>query len=507
MSWVVGNSLTVQSNSGKLLGVFEDGLFVFRGIPYASAPVGALRWMPPQPVKPWPRLKAADRFGAIPPQNLMRPAAIPRRPLPEEPQGEDCLFLNVWTPSPDGERRPVMVWIHGGAFMNGSGSSAMHPGATLAKRGAIVMVTINYRLGALGFLNLDQVTGGRIPASGNEGLLDQIAALQWVHDNIKAFGGDPDNVTVFGESAGAMSVGCLLAMPQANGLFKKAILQSGANTCRPMPQAADVAAKYLSVLGLTGSDVDALRAAPIPALLDAQTRMAGWGVRGVAMEPVIDGRILPRLPLDAVKAGSARGVAVLAGGNLNEGTLFSAMDASIPRLDEASLPARVTLMVPEDQAPRLIEQYRTALAQRGNAPTPADIYVAIQGDNQFRVPNVRLVEMQRDLGTPSFSYVFTWPSVVPGLLACHALDVGFVFGATDPAFHGAGPAVDRLAGQMQDAWIAFARTGDPSSPGLAWPAYGPDRETMVLGEDSHLEKAPYEAERAVWDSFDNRYLG
>ena len=507
MSWVVGNSLTVQTASGKLLGTLEDGLFVFRGIPYASAPAGALRWMPPQPVKPWPRMRAADKFRPISPQNPRRVTAVPRRPFPEEPQSEDCLFLNVWTPSPDNERRAVMVWIHGGAFVNGSGSSPMHPGATLAKRGGVVMVTINYRLGALGFLNLDQVTGGKIPASGNEGLLDQIAALQWVHDNIKAFGGDPDNVTVFGESAGAMSIGCLLAMPQSKGLFKKAILQSGSNTCRPLPEAAEVAGKCLSSLGLTGKDDDALRALPVQALLDAQQRLAEMGVRGAAMEPVIDGKILPQLPLDAAKSGSAKNVTVLAGGNLNEGTLFSAMDPDIAKLDEAGLRARVERMVPQDRAAGLIEQYRKALTKRGNAPTPADIYIAIQGDKQFRVPNVRLVEIQRDLGMPSFSYVFTWKCAVPNLQACHALDVGFVFGSTYSEFHGQGTAVDRLAAQMQDAWIAFAKTGNPSSPSLAWPAYGAERKTMVLGENSHVEDAPYELERAAWDGLDNKYLG
>ena len=504
MSWVVGNSLTVQTKSGKLLGTLEDGLFVFRGIPYASAPTGALRWMPPQPVKPWPRMKAADKFGPISPQNLMRITTFPRQSFPEEPQGEDCLFLNIWTPSPDNERRAVMVWIHGGAFTNGSGSSPMHPGATLAKRGGVVMVTINYRLGALGFLNLDQVTEGKIPSSGNEGLLDQIAALHWVHDNIKAFGGDPDNITVFGESAGAMSIGCLLAMPQSKGLFKKAILQSGSNTCRPLTEAAEVAAKYLSALGLTGRDVDALRALPVQALLEAQQRLAAMGVRGAAMEPVVDGKILPKLPLDAVREGSAREVVVLAGGNLNEGTLFSAMDPAIGKLDEAGLITRVVRMVPQERAGALIEQYRKALAKRGSPPSPSDIYIAIQGDKQFRVPNIRLVEIQRDLGMPSFSYAFTWNCAVPNLKACHALDVGFVFGSTYKEFHGVGAVVDRLASQMQDAWIAFAKTGNPSSPSLAWPEYGLQRKTMVLGENSHIEDAPYEAERAAWDGLENR---
>jgi para-nitrobenzyl esterase len=506
MSWVVGNSQNVLTASGRLVGTYEDGLFVFRGIPYASPPIGPLRWMPPEAVKPWPRMRAADKFRAISPQNLMRVTAIPRRPFPEEPQAEDCLFLNVWTPATDNERRAVLVWVHGGAFVNGSGSSPMHPAATLAKRGGIVLVTINYRLGALGFLNLDQVTGTKIPATGNEGLQDQIAALRWVHDNIKNFGGDPDNVTVFGESAGAMSIGCLLAMPQSNGLFRKAILQSGSNTCRTVSEAAEVANKYLSALGNTGRDADTLRALPVPALLEAQLKLAGMGVRGAAFEPVVDGRVLPQKPLDAVKGGSAKGITVLAGGNLNEGTLFGATDPDIGKLEDAKLTERVGYMVPKDRVPGLIDRYRKALAQRGTSPTPADVYMAIQGDKQFRMPNIRLVELQRDLGVPSYSYVFDWKCVIAALGACHALDVGFVFGSTYREFHGEGTAVERLAAQMQDAWIAFAKKGDPSTPGLAWPAYGPQRKTMVLGENSRVEDAPYEAERAAWEGLES-HLG
>ncbi len=507
MSGIIGNSLTVQTRAGKLLGTLEDDLAVFRGIQYAAPPVGALRWMPPQPVTPWPRIKAADRFRSISPQNLMRLAAIPRQPFPEEPQDEDCLFLNVWTPAADGLMRPVMVWIHGGAFTNGSGSSPMHPGANLAKRGGVVMVTINYRLGALGFLNLNEITGGQIPATGNEGLLDQIAALEWVRDNIKAFGGDPDNVTVFGESAGAMSVGCLLAMPKAKGLFKKAILQSGSNTCRALPDAVEVSKKFLQAVGVGSKEIEKLKATPVQALLDAQQKMAAMGIRGAAFEPVVDGKILPQLPLEAVKNGSAKGVTVLAGGNLNEGTLFASMDAEVPTLNDSGLAERVSRMVAREHVSRIIDQYRKAMPLRGGSPTPGEIYMAIQGDKQFRIPNIRLAELQRDLGTASFNYVFTWKCAVPGLGACHALDVGFIFGATYKEFHGAGDAVNRLTEQMQDAWIAFAKSGNPGTPALPWPAYGKNRETMIFGENSHVEAAPYEVERAAWDGVGNGGLG
>ncbi len=213
-------STIAETMPGKIEGVIEKSLYVFKGVPYAAPPIGQLRWMPPEPHQPWTGIRPAKAFGPIPPQIVM-----PQQPglkLPglvtNEPQSEDCLTLNIWTPGLDHARRPVMVWIPGGAFIMGAGSLAIHEGNVLASRGKVVVVTINYRLGMLGFLNLNEVTGGRIPATGNEGLLDQIAALEWVRDHIAQFGGDPGNVTVFGESAGGMSIGCLLAMPKAQGV-------------------------------------------------------------------------------------------------------------------------------------------------------------------------------------------------------------------------------------------------------------------------------------------------
>ncbi len=247
----------VETRSGKLRGKYEEGLYIFRGIPFATPPVEKLRWMPPAPVKPWSGVRPAEKFGPISLQPVMQMSFTGREPE-NEPQDEDCLYLNVFSPGLDDERRPVMVWIHGGGYSMGSGSSRMHPGETLPNRGGVVFVSINYRLGVLGFLNLKEVTGGKIPATGNEGLLDQIAAIRWVRDNIAAFGGDPDNITIFGESAGAMSIGGLLAMPASKGLYQKAILQSGANTVRPLDEAVKVTELFLKEFGVSGSDTDAL---------------------------------------------------------------------------------------------------------------------------------------------------------------------------------------------------------------------------------------------------------
>ncbi|MGA7869291.1 MAG: carboxylesterase family protein, partial [Candidatus Binatus sp.] len=228
---------TVSIHQGKLDGDEQGGLFVFKGIPFAAPPTGARRWLPPEKPASWSGVRDARRFGAVAHQNSVMLSALSAMVIEGE-QSEDCLSLNVWTPALGGKRRPVMVWIHGGAFTIGSGSQALYDGSVLARRGDVVVVTVNYRLGPLGFLRLADVTGGKIPATGNEGMLDQVAALEWVRDNIAEFGGDPGNVTIFGESAGGMSVGTLLAMPAARGLFHKAIPQSGAcHTGAPVARA------------------------------------------------------------------------------------------------------------------------------------------------------------------------------------------------------------------------------------------------------------------------------
>ena len=501
----------VETKSGKIQGIYEEGLYVFKGIPYAAAPVKQRRWLPPEPVEHWSGVRPAQTFGTIAPQTSMQ-MNIMRQQYEEEPQSEDCLYLNVWSPGLDDSRRAVLVWIHGGAFSMGSGSSPMHPGSTLPKRGDVVTVTINYRLGPLGFLHLKETTEGRIPATGNEGLLDQITALQWVHDNIAAFGGDSENVTVFGESAGAMSIGCLLAMPKARGLFQKTILQSGANTVRPLGQAIKVAEKFLEILGVSHQDVNALRSLPVERLLSAQQELGSaiqrQNIKGAPTQPVVDEDTLPELPLDAIKSGSADNVVVLAGSNLEEAKLFAAMDQSLTNLGEAGLVRRVQRLLPPKYATELIESYRNARTKRDADTSPAEILMAIQTDIQFRIPDVRLIEAQCSQNLPAYNYLFTWKSPVPGLGACHALDVGFIFGTLNEEFHGSGPAAERLVRNMQDAWIAFARTGNPSCESLGnWPTYGNERKTMILGEECRVEDAPYEDERSAWDPIPSVFLG
>ena len=508
------NNTIVKTNSGKLQGLYEDGLFVFRGVPYAAAPIGKRRWLSPGPLEPWQGVRSAHKFGAIAPQGASTSVVV-RQPRVPEVQSEDCLFLNIWSPGLDDLRRPVMVWIHGGVFLRGSGSSPMHPGDTLAKRGNAVIVSINYRMGPLGFLRFKEATNGIIPATGNEGLLDQIAAIQWVKDNIAAFGGDPANITVFGESAGAMSIGCLLAMPKARGLFQKAILQSGGNTFRPLDQAIRITGKFLEKLGIKPADSEKLMSLSVESLLNLPLTLQEVGTAGLSpnmhgavMQPVVDGETLPDIPLDAIKKGSANGVTVLTGSNLDEAKLFGMASPALKRLDGAGLTARVSRQLPTEYGAALIKQYRTIKERRGADASPAEILMAIQTDQQFRIPNVRLAELLHSRGAKAYNYLFTWESSMPGFGACHALDVGFVFNTLEENFHGSGPAAERLVGHMQDAWLAFARTGEPSCESLGeWPLYGNSRKTMILGKDSHVETAPYEEERRIWDVVPNALLG
>jgi len=370
----------VRTTAGKIEGNYRRGLYIFCGIPYAAPPVGSRRWLPPKPVEPWSGIRPVKRFATTAPQNPPVSSLL-ATPQPE-PQDEDCLYLNIWTPELDDARRPVLFWIHGGGFTTGSGSDLAYYGRSLVTRGDVVLVSINYRLGALGFLNLNEVTGGKIPAAGNEGLLDQAFAMKWVRDNITAFGGDPDNVTIFGESAGGMSVGAQLAMPWSKGLFHRAIPQSGAaNTASSLDRAVRTANAFLSIIRT--SDSDALRSLSVERLMEAQKKLLikaaapDSDIGGMPLQPVIDGGVLPQLPINAIADGSADGIPVLVGSNLDEWKLFSAMDKSIAKLTGEQLTQRLQRLLPSGDVPGLVEVYRKALEKRGVPATPHELLSAI----------------------------------------------------------------------------------------------------------------------------------
>lgn len=514
-------ALVAETRYGKLEGVDVGGAVAFKGVPYAAPPLGERRWAPPERPASWSGVRRTAAFAPVSPQT-QTPIRVLDAFFIEEPQSEDCLYLNVWTPAVDGARRPVLFWIHGGGFAIGSGSQSLYDGAALARRGDVVVVTVNYRLGPLGFLHLRELTGGRIPATGNEGILDQIAALEWVRENIVGLGGDPANVTIFGESAGGMSVGTLLGLPRARGLFHKAVPQSGAaQTVSSLERAVRVAERLLAGLGIRHDDATALRSVPPKRLLEEVDRLAGApGAMmapefGMLWKPVLDGTVLAKLPLDQIRAGSAAGVALLAGSTLDEWKLLGLGDPAALSLDEAGLGERMRAALSGSDPGSLIDAYRRARSARSEPVTPFELHSALETDRLFRMPALRLLEAQAQHDPRTYGYLFTWPSpMMGGLLgACHALELGFVFGthATQGMrdFCGSGSAADALAESMQDAWTAFAKSGDPSCAATGpWRPYRADERAMlVLGEKNALEIDPRSEERRAWRDVPDSAIG
>jgi len=491
---------------GQVSGIERDGVQVYRGIPYAAPPVGPLRFRPPQPAAPWDGVRDGTRFGAMAPQGVGGLEAM--LGAASFDQSEDCLFLNVATPAADGGQRPVMVWIHGGGFTTGSGSIPWYHGTQLAARHDVVVVSINYRLGALGFTHLAGLGEG-LAGSGNCGILDQVAALEWVRDNIASFGGDPGNVTIFGESAGGMSVGTLLGTPAARGLFHRAIAQSGAaQACRSAERAAEVAeqlgARFGGLEGLLDAPVDELLAAQTE--VAAATRFAPGGDTLLPFSPVVDGVVLPVPPHDAVAGGSAAEVDLIAGTNAHEFTLFTLAfpPDSISEERLRKLSTRVT--GDAARADAVIEDYREQL---GPGADVADLLVAMSTDLVFRLPCEDLLAAHAAAATTatSRSYLFTYesPAFEGRLRSTHALEIPFVFDVVDrpgnELFLGpVGEDAVALSAACSSAWTSFAATGEPVGPDLpAWPTWDADsRRTMELGPQRRVVEDPAAAARLAW---------
>ncbi|MDD9935793.1 MAG: carboxylesterase/lipase family protein [Myxococcales bacterium] len=494
----------VESTHGRVEGEARGGHHAFLGIPFAKPPVGALRFCAPEPAESWDGIRAAREFG---PSAMQAPSPIAGMGA-DGPQGEDCLYLNVYTPAPDGARRPVLVWIHGGAFIMGSGSGPLYDGKTLAERGDVVVVTLNYRLGSFGYLCLSQHGGNAWGATCNAGQLDQVAALRWVQDNIAAFGGDPGNVTVFGESAGSFAIATMLAMPAAKGLFHRAICQSGASLKLRTDRESRAAASIMDNLGIDHADSQKLQGVPAEKLLEVQ--MSGAADMLGAFFPAVDGGTLPVQPGDAIASGAAVDVPLMLGSNRDEMNLFLApmLRENKPMSDERALEhiARGLPQGTQDAAAGLLERYRRSRSAQGLPATNLAVLSAVQGDQRFRIPAIRYAEAYSERQPQTFMYLFKQesPAMRGALRACHALDIPFVFGTLDAPlqdrFAGTGPDVERLSATMMDAWLAFARSGDPSTPELAWKPYDrKSRTTMVLEAHSALADAPLDEERGAWD--------
>jgi para-nitrobenzyl esterase len=510
----------VTVTGGQVRGVWRDDLWSFSGIPYARAPEGDLRWRPPQPTLSWDGVRDASSFGPIAPQ----PVAVagitsPSDPRADEAQSEDCLTLNVWTPeipadptTRPGSGRPVMVWIHGGGFTSGSGSVFLYRGGQLVRNGDVVVVTINYRLGALGFLG-HRGMGERDGLIGNWGLQDQVAALRWVCDHIAQFGGDADLVTIFGESAGGFSVAALLAAPSAAGLFRRAVVQSGGAHVHTVEEAERAGDRLAETMGVASCTRQTLASAPFSELVAATEeigrRRPDPGKLPLPFLPVVDGVFLPQHPLQAVEQGVASGVDLLVGTNRDELSLFGLGRPEFMSLDDPGLVRWASNAAPDVPSDELIAVYRAERASRSEAVDAHAVMVAAGSDGIFRWPSLQLAAAQGIHEAGVFVYLFDWGSPAFGgvLGSCHALELPFVFGVVHvPAvqlFTGSGPAVEALSLQMQRAWLAFARGGDPSHAELgSWPSWDPtSRSTMIFGARTGLVDRPRNGELGVWERY------
>jgi para-nitrobenzyl esterase len=504
----------LRTRYGTLRGTVEDGLAVFRGVPYAASTTGSGRFRPPRPPAEWQGVRDATTFGFVSPQPP--PTAMDAIPGDPSEQSEDSLVLNVWTPGLDEAKRPVMVFIHGGGFTTGSSSVSVYHGPALARRG-VVLVTFNYRLGILGWLAHPALAeGDDFAGFGNWGLRDQLAALGFVREHALALGGDPDNITIFGESAGAMSVAALVSSAEARPLFRRAIMQSGAAAALGPGTALAVADDVADSLGLDSLARAELEALPADSFLQAQSQiMAAYGIAGLPLQPVVDGGLLRRHPAAEIAAGAAGGVDLMIGTNRDEWKFFTFSAAAVSEIDEERLLALVRRHVKgagllEDISPQeSIDLYRAERLARGQSVDPADLYTAMATDWVFRVPSMRTAAAQSEHNSATFAYLFDWESPFGGgaLGSCHALELPFVFGTVDnpmvALFTGTGPDVTDLSEAMQAAWVAFATNGDPSvtsDPGGAWLPYSSaSRSTKRFGPRRELLEAPMEREREHLD--------
>jgi para-nitrobenzyl esterase len=493
----------VQTSHGPVRGVVDDGITGFKGIPYGASTSGAHRFRPAQDPEPWREVRDAFEYGPAAPQ--------PPSPLFQDARtGEDCLMINVWTPGlGDRVDRPVMVWLHGGGFSTLSGSSAMYDGASLCRRGDVVVMTLNHRLNVFGFLHLADLTGGGFATAGNEGMLDIVHALRWVRQNARRFGGDPSNVTIFGESGGGRKVSTLMAMPAAGGLFHRAIIQSGPGIhLQPRDKATEVAAAFLDELGIPPADVARLQALPVDEVLaaydrvesgfDSASRLKGrFEQRGFV--PTVGVPDLPQYAFDPVASPLSQHVPLMIGSNRHEMMLFYRNDPKIygGTLTETELAERVTMMV-GDAGERVLGTY----ARHHPNTSPAERWVLITSDRTYRFDSITLAQRKAMQGSGTWMYYFTFGSRTdPKMLAHHALEIPFAFDNLDRAPWTSTDAESRaLATRMSEAWIAFARGGDPNTPALpAWPAYDAVRRaTMILADECHVVNDPDREIRRLW---------
>ncbi len=511
----------VKTTNGAVQGLVQNGVQVFKGIRYGTEPVGGLRFMPPQKPAPWKDIADATEFGAPAMQMMSGWLASPETdfqrqlssilPIPQETKigNEDCLFLNVWTPGlGDGKKRPVMVWLHGGGFVAGSGAWPIYDGTNLARQGDAVVVTVNHRLNVFGHLYLGGLAGDGYAKSGNVGILDLVAALEWVRDNIEAFGGDPGNVTIMGESGGAAKVCVLLAMPDAKGLFHKAIIQSGpALRARPKDAATRLAKGVLDELQVSAGDVKTLQGIPAHAIVSAAfastAKTEGPGMYSYAnLSPVVDSVVLPADPFVPAAPAVSANVPIVIGWNKDEMTLFNAAEPWFGKLTEAEMRERAK-QIAGAKSEGLIVAYRKLHPDY----TPTYVYNLLISGSGFFADSVTLAERKAaQKAAPVHMYYLVWETPVSNkqFKTPHLLDVPFMFDNVEKArvLVGPGPEPQALAKQMSDAWLAFARAGKPDAKSIPhWPPYTAERRsTMVFDVRSRVIEDPNAEVRKILQS-------
>lgn len=489
----------VVTQSGPVRGRLADGVCSWKGVPYAAAPVRERRFRVPSPPPEWAEIRDCGNYGPICPQAEGMPMEAVLVP------DEDCLNLNIWRTADDGPPRPVMVWIHGGAYYMGAGSQAIYDGSALARRGDVVVVTINYRLGTLGFVDLTSLATPEEPFESNLGLRDQIAALAWVRDNIAAFGGDPGNVTVFGESSGGGSVTTLMTVPSAEGLFHQAIAQSSpATSVYGRERAASVAHRLLGLLGLAPEQVGELRRMPVDRLARASAELAtevfGAMPGTIAIAPVVDRDLIPHYPVAAFKKGKQHKVPLLIGTNRDEASIFRLLRLPMMPVTPDSV-YRMFAKIVADNPEVSPEQIATVISGYPDLPRTKGA-VAISQDAAFRMPAVWIASAHSE-SAPTWLYRFDYAT--PMLKAArvgagHAMEVPHIFGTfgavrRDPTFLlGGRAAALEVSARTQTRWTAFARDGQ-----LDWPPYDTDRRsTLLIGKADTEAEDPDRDMRLLW---------
>ncbi len=515
----------VQTSYGRIRGFINSGIYTFRGVRYGASTGGKNRFMPPKPPEPWMEIRDASGYGYRAAQT--NPASQGEVSADSEmsrilwasdgfrippPESEDCLFLNIWTPALGAsEKRPVMVWLHGGGFSMGSSSDLLYDGTNLARRGA-VMVGVNHRLNVFGYTHFGDIGGEEYAHSGNAGQLDIIAALEWVRDNIEQFGGDPDRVMIFGESGGGSKVSMLLASPPAKGLFHAAVIQSGPGVKMGERDQATQAAEYLlDELGIKPKDLPEIHKLPTERILTAyfaaNAKLAGRG----AFRPVLDPEVLPAHPFHPTATTISENVPVMIGWNKTESTTFSLSQKELFSLDEEGMRSRIEKLAGSN-TDRLIEIYRREKPDM----SPSALYFHIASYPRMGAGSVTIAERKAALGkAPAYLYRLDWETpVLDGkLISPHGLEMAFVFDNVEGggmAMTGGGEAAQKMADRLSEAWIAFAATGNPNTAKSGLPQWDPydteKRPTMIFDNECRVALDPLKEQRLIFDelSEDNR---